>query len=127
VKLIISAFRMGAVGGSETYVLTVTSGNLLLGQVTGGGVYPAGAPAEIRAIPASYATFLRWNDGNTDNPRTVIMNSNLEFVAEFGAAQTYTITVLSSNEEMGQVFGGGSQMRLLSVPLQLVTTDCSMA
>ena len=27
----------------------------------------------------------------------------------------------------GQVFGGGSQMRLLSVPLQLVTTDCSMA
>ena len=94
--------------GGETYVLTVTSGNLLLGQVTGGGVYPAGAPAEIRAIPASYATFLRWNDGNTDNPRTVIMNSDLEFVAEFGAAQTYTITVLSSNEEMGQVFGGGT-------------------
>ena len=27
----------------------------------------------------------------------------------------------------GQVFGGSSQMRLLSVPLQLVTTDCSMA
>ena len=94
--------------GGETYVLTVTSGNLLLGQVTGGGIYPAGAPAEIRAIPASYATFLRWNDGNTDNPRTVIMNSDLEFVAEFGAAQTYTITVLSSNEEMGQVFGGGT-------------------
>ena len=94
--------------GGETYVLTVTSGNPILGQVTGGGIYPAGAPAEIRAIPASYATFLRWNDGNTDNPRTVIMNSDLEFVAEFGAAQTYTITVLSSNEEMGQVFGGGT-------------------
>ena len=94
--------------GGQTFTLTVTSGNLLLGSVTGGGIYPAGAPAEIRAIPASYASFLQWNDGNTDNPRTVIMNSDLEFVAEFGTAQTYTITVLSSNEEMGQVFGGGT-------------------
>ena len=93
--------------GGQTFTLTVSSGNLLLGTVTGGGVYPAGAAAEIRAIPASYANFLQWNDGNTENPRTVIMNSDLDFVAEFGAAQTYTITVVSSNEEMGQVFGGG--------------------
>ena len=94
--------------GGETFMLTVTSGNLLLGQVAGGGVYPAGAMVEIRAIPASYSRFVKWNDGNTDNPRTVVVNHNLEFVAEFVAIPQYTITVNSSNNEWGYVMGGGT-------------------
>ena len=94
--------------GGETFTLTVTSGAPLLGQVTGSGVYPAGALVEIKAIPASYARFVKWNDGNTDNPRTVVVNSDLAFVAEFVQAQQYTITVQSNNAEWGQVNGGGT-------------------
>ncbi len=94
--------------GGETFMLTVTSGNLLLGQVAGGGIYPAGAMVEIRAIPASYSRFVKWNDGNTDNPRTVVVNSDLEFIAEFVAITNYTITVESANPDMGQTYGGGT-------------------
>ena len=94
--------------GGETFMLTVTSGNQLLGQVAGGGIYPAGVSVEIRAIPSSYARFVKWNDDNTDNPRTVVVNDNLEFVAEFVAIPLYTITVNSSNSDWGYVLGGGT-------------------
>ena len=94
--------------GGETFMLTVTSGNQLLGQVAGGGIYPAGVSVEIRAIPSSYARFVKWNDDNTDNPRTVVVNDNLEFVAEFVAIPLYTITVNSSNNDWGYVLGGGT-------------------
>ena len=109
--------------GGETYMLTVTSGNILMGQVSGSGVYPAGASVEIRAIPASYARFVKWNDGNTENPRTVVVNDNLEFIAEFAAAQQYTITVLSSNEEWGQVFGGGTFNEGTDIQISALAND----
>ena len=94
--------------GGETFTLSVVSGNPLLGQVFGGGTYPAESLVEIRALPNSYARFVKWNDGNTDNPRTVIVNSDLEFIAEFVAVANYTITVESANPNMGQAYGGGT-------------------
>jgi uncharacterized repeat protein (TIGR02543 family) len=94
--------------GGETFTLTVTSNNPSLGQVIGSGVYPAGVSVEIRAIPESNAQFVKWNDGNTENPRTVVVNDNLEFVAEFSSTQQHTITVLSSNEAWGQALGSGT-------------------
>ena len=95
-------------GTGDMFTLTVTSNFPLLGQVFGGGTYPAGSEVEISAYPNSYARFVKWSDGNTENPRTVVVNSDMEFVAEFVATQNYTITVESANPEMGQAFGGGT-------------------
>ena len=109
--------------GGETFMLTVTSGAPLLGQVTGSGSYPAGAAVEIRAIPASYARFVRWDDGNTENPRTVIVNSDLSFVAEFAQLHQYTITVASSNEEWGYVLGGGTFNEGTQIQISAIAND----
>lgn len=94
--------------GGQTYTLTVTSDNLLLGSVYGSGTYPAGSVVEISAYPAPYATFVQWNDGNTENPRPIIIDGDKSFVAHFGAIQQYTIEVVSANEEMGSAYGGGT-------------------
>ena len=109
--------------GGETFLVTVTSSNVLLGQVSGGGVYPAGASIQIRAIPSSYAHFVKWDDGNTENPRTVVVTDNLEFVAEFAMAQQYTITVSSNNDEWGQVLGGGTYIDGTEVDLVAIPSD----
>ena len=109
--------------GGETFSLTVTSGSPVLGQVTGSGVYPAGASVEIKAIPASYARFVKWDDGNTDNPRTVVVVSDLAFVAEFARVQQYTITVQSSNEEWGQVLGGGTYNEGTQIQITAIAND----
>ena len=95
-------------GSGEMYTLTVTSNSVFLGEAYGSGTYPAGSSVEISAYPTVYAHFVKWNDGNTENPRTVVVNSDMEFVAEFAATQNYTITVESADPERGQAFGSGT-------------------
>jgi uncharacterized repeat protein (TIGR02543 family) len=106
-----------------TYTVTVTSAQPELGSVLGGGTYAAGMSIQIAAYPNEGASFLRWDDGNTDNPRTVTVNGNLSFEAHFAANQTYTIEVFSANPEMGNAFGGGTfvegtQIQISAVPFQ---------
>ena len=69
--------------GSQTYTLKVESADPSLGMVTGGGTYPAGTEVQILAYPNSNAAFVRWDDGNTDNPRIVLMDADKSFVAYF--------------------------------------------
>ena len=108
--------------GGTVYTLTVT-GNALLGQTYGSGTYPAGSSVEIAAYPAPYARFVRWSDGNTENPRTVVVNSNATYTAEFVALSNYTITVNSNNDAWGTAYGGGTyfegdQVEISAIPSQ---------
>lgn len=94
--------------GTTMYTVTVLSDNPLLGSVSGGGTYPEGAVIQITATPNLNARFVSWDDGNTDNPRDVIVTGNMTFHALFAALQRYTITVESANPTMGTATGGGS-------------------
>ncbi|MBR0176244.1 MAG: choice-of-anchor J domain-containing protein [Bacteroidales bacterium] len=95
-------------GLSSLFTVTVTSNDETLGTTSGSGQYPSGSSIQIRAIPYAMANFVKWSDGNTDNPRNVTVNSNMEFEAEFAAVQQYTIEVTSANPEMGNAYGGGT-------------------
>lgn len=93
--------------GGSMFTVTVVSDNTLLGSVSGSGTYPAGAVIQISAIPSNHGRFVSWDDGNTDNPRSVTVTGNLTFKARFAALQSYSITVESANPTMGTVTGGG--------------------
>ncbi len=91
------------------YTITVNSNNTSWGTVSGGGSYPAGATATLKATPRSGYSFERWNDGNTSATRTITVNGNATYTATFKSNTTYyTITVVSANTNMGYVTGGGS-------------------
>ena len=94
--------------GGSMFTVTVVSDNPFLGSVSGSGTYPAGAVIQISAIPGNHGRFVSWDDGNTDNPRTVTVTSDLTFKAKFVALQSYTITVESSDPTMGTATGGGT-------------------
>ena len=66
----------------ETFTLTVMC-NSAEGSTVGSGTYTAGSTATIAAIPNSGFLFDKWNDDNTDNPRQVVVNSNMTFLAYF--------------------------------------------
>ena len=110
-------------GTGNMYTLTVTPNFPLLGQTFGSGTYPAGSTVEISAYPNVYARFVKWSDNNTDNPRTVTVNSNMEFVAEFVAAQRYDITVVSADETMGQAYGGGNFVEGTEIEISAVANE----
>ena len=93
-------------------VLTLAVNNSDYGSVRGAGMYRPGSQVEIMAIPAAGSQFIRWNDANTNNPRTITINSDTSFTAIFDtvAAATvfHNITATSSNMTMGSAMGSGS-------------------
>ena len=65
------------------YTVNVLSGNTSMGTVSGGGTFPYGASVSIEAQPYDGYRFVRWDDGNTANPRTVTVTGNATYVAQF--------------------------------------------
>lgn len=94
--------------GTVNYVVKLIPSDASMGTVVGEGEYPAGSVIEIRAIPFEHAQFAGWDDGNTDNPRTLVVNSNIILTAIFEPRPMYTITVTSVSNTMGTAFGGGT-------------------
>ncbi len=84
------------------YTITTYAQN---GSVSGGGTYDYGTTATLTATANEHYHFTRWNDGNTDNPRTVSVEGDVTYTAEFKPNQ-YTITV--SAGEHGSANGGGT-------------------
>ena len=67
----------------KEYTITVQSNNDAYGTVTGSGTYAAGTQVTIVAIPAQGYYFNGWNDGNSDNPRTITVNATATYIATF--------------------------------------------
>lgn len=68
---------------TKQYTLNVEAGDN--GSVSGGGTYDYGTNQEITATADDGYHFVQWQDGNTDNPRTIN-------VTNVTAATTYTAT-----------------------------------
>ncbi len=87
--------------------ITVVSADEEMGTATGTGVYDENSEIQISATPANHYHFVQWNDGNTDNPRTITVSEDATYTAEFAIDQ-HTITVESANTEMGTVSESGT-------------------
>ena len=97
--IIATAFLIGILAMNscvKEYTITVTSNNSEWGTVAGTGTYLANSEIVITAIPAAGYYFIKWDDENTDNPRTVIVNGDKTYQAIF------------SNNPNGGGQGGGS-------------------
>ena len=92
---------------ADQYQVTVAPDNATHGSTTGSGTYYYGQTATISATPNTGYEFIQWNDGNTQNPRTVTVTGNASYTAMFTAIN-YTITAVPDNNTHGSVTGGGS-------------------
>jgi sugar lactone lactonase YvrE len=77
------------------------------GSVTGSGTFFVGSNATLTASASNGWQFLRWNDGSTNNPRTVLVSSGgATYTAVF--APTALLTVQANPTSGGSVTGGGT-------------------
>ena len=53
------------------------------GTVEGAGTYEQGQTATLVALPAEGYKFLQWSDGNTDNPREIVVEKNWTLICTF--------------------------------------------
>ena len=89
-----------AIFDTNTYALNVVSANLEMGSGNGGNLAAKHfLNYEISASPNTGYHFVKWNDGNTANPRTVTLISDSTFTAIF-APDTFTITYMDGETEL---------------------------
>lgn len=68
--------------------LTVLVTDASFGSVSGGGTFDEGSTQTIQATPNPGYAFMKWSDGNTENPRTVKLTSDLTLTANFETNNT---------------------------------------
>ena len=85
-------------------ILTLVSSDESIGYVYGGGQFKPNSSYEISATAEYGYHFTKWNDGNTDNPREIVLTCDTTFTAEFAINQ-YTISTKVNYAERGSVSG----------------------
>ena len=72
----------------DQYTITTAVKTAGTGSVIGGGKYESGTDTILTALPALYYEFVKWSDGNTDNPRRITVTGDATYTAEFGPRYT---------------------------------------
>jgi hypothetical protein len=75
------------------------------GSATGGGTFFVGSNTSLMATASQGWAFTGWNDGDTNNPRTIVALTNMTLTAQF--SQAAHLTVLASTNSIGYEVGGG--------------------
>ena len=91
----------------NSYVIIGQPSNTSRGIVNGSDTIQYGDSTTLIAIPNYGYYFQRWNDNNTDNPRTVVVTQNKTYTAYFNP-NSYTIMLHSADSSQGNVIGSGS-------------------
>ena len=96
-----------------SYAVVGQSSDAARGSVSGSDTVYSGETVTLTATPNYGYHFQRWNDNNQQNPRTVTATANVTYTAYFDP-NSYTVTVLSDNEQQGTVGGGGTTAYLVT-------------
>ena len=85
-----TTFTMGSANATVTatfvkqsYTLTTSASPTEGGTVTAGGAFEYGTTKSLIATPNIEYQFEQWNDGNIDNPRSVLVTGNATYTAFF--------------------------------------------
>ena len=73
-----------------------------MGAVTEGGEYTYGTEITLSAIANDGYRFVKWSDGNTENPRIVTVTENKTYTAEF-TLEEFALYATSASPELGYV------------------------
>lgn len=68
---------------SDSAYITTFSRPAIGGEVTGGGYYHKGSTATLVAVPSTGWHFVRWQDGETEATRQVVVTEEMQYVASF--------------------------------------------
>lgn len=106
----ISSWKNGANPCNKTctpkYTITVVSANPEYGSASGSTTVDYLTQTTISANANYGYHFTQWNDGNTQNPRTVTVTEDATYTASFDI-NIYTINVISEDDHIGMVMGSG--------------------
>ena len=103
-----------AIFGYDQFTLTLTVDSLLYGSAVddNAGNHNYLSVHNLTATPNYGYHFVEWNDGVTDNPRSVALSQDTAFAASF-AKNVYTVSALTANATMGSAASSESAVEYL--------------
>ena len=109
--VMVSLLILISTGCRKEYRIEVKSGYEPFGMVSGSGNFAKGTILEIAAIPSDGCEFLKWDDGNTSNPRSINVEGNATYTAIFVVnIHTGIACIDALAEDMIKVQGGTFKM-----------------
>lgn len=116
--------------GIGPHTITATSADPAMGTVIGGGTYNGGATATLTATPNTGYHFMQWQDGNTQNPRTITVTGDATYTATFApdaapATVTATISQIAATSAYAEIVMGqqSSYFYLIYAPQSVFTQN----
>lgn len=91
----------------NSYTVDVNSSDPTIGSVSGGGVFEYLDTIVLSANATSLYHFVRWSDGNTQNPRQYVVTSNAVQTAVFGI-DTFSVNLQVDSVTHGTCTGFGN-------------------
>lgn len=128
--------KVNAYGGlptnTELYLVTACAEVDSMGSVDGGGVVTAGVRT-LTAIPGANHTFVAWEDGSTDNPRTVYVICDTLFIATFEVSsdsvavpayteETHYCLIAQGGRQISISNAGGHSLRVYDITGRLIVS-----
>jgi len=92
---------------SNEFKIALSVNDSLMGTVVGSGNYVYNTNVQIEALPTIGHKFVKWSDGNLDNPRNIIVTGDSVFSAEF-SVDTFAVVLTVNDSLMGSVIGSGN-------------------
>ena len=111
-----------AIFNPNQYSITLSVDTSIHGSCSGGGNYNYLSNRTITATANYGYHFTQWNDGNTQNPRTITLTQDTTFTALFDRNQ-YSVTGVANNSTRGTVTGSDTVYYLDTVTLEAVAID----
>jgi hypothetical protein len=108
-----------ALSAPNTYHVSISANNSAMGSVSGDGDYALNSNVTISATASTNHRFVKWQDGSTQNPRTITLTQDTIFTAEFEAAMHY-VFLFSNTATRGSVSGNGQYIKNSPVNIEAI-------
>lgn len=108
------------------YTITVKANNDNWGIVSGGGTFKEGETTTISASPKPNYKFVKWDDGEVTNPRSIIVTSNTTYTAIFEEPTTNPTSKVTfkgeewvANDFGGEYYETNQEWRVVFAPVSI--------
>lgn len=119
----IGVFCMSETVDLSTKVLIEVPVNPEIGYVKGGGWHQIGEVVELTATPNKGYTFVSWSDGVTDNPRTIIAETDIKLYAWFEEMLPLYCVYIYATDEKGNDINDFDARELIEIYSDYVPSE----
>ena len=105
----------------EIYTITTSVNDEIMGSVSDGGVYEEDSEITLTATANEGYCFMKWSDGNTENPRVIKVTKDFTYIANF--SKKFTVLTSVNDESMGTVSGAGEYCKGSIIELTAIAND----